>query len=189
MIMRWLRVVFACLVASVSLGGEPEAKHGYPLPNWIPGDSPMLPYISKDRMVVSAYSAETSEWAQVKLNAPLPEEYWDGNKIHLTNQSGFVVFQTADAIYAINAHAGQWAHLSFVGKHSEKFDMNHDFVVVTDERGMFVFGRKATEWQGINMKTGELVSLESGAANHPMQPSGKVKRFKVDDQPSPPADR
>ncbi|KAA5538628.1 hypothetical protein FYK55_26820 [Roseiconus nitratireducens] len=165
MIMRCIRLLFACLFASISLAGEPEGKQGYPLPNWIPGDSPMLPYISKDRLVVSAYSAETSGWAQVKLNAPLPEEYWIDNKIHLTNQSGFVVFQTADAIYAINAHAGQWAHLSFVGKHSEKFEMNHDFVVVSDERGMFVFGRKATEWQGIDRKTGELVNLESTVVN------------------------
>jgi hypothetical protein len=27
------------------------------------------------------------------------------------------------------------------------------------------------------------------SANHPMQPSGEVGRFEVDDQPSPPADR
>jgi hypothetical protein len=25
--------------------------------------------------------------------------------------------------------------------------------------------------------------------NHPMQPSGKIGRFEVEDQPSPPADR
>ena len=30
---------------------------------------------------------------------------------------------------------------------------------------------------------------EREAANHPMQPSGEVGRFEVDDQPSPPADR
>ncbi len=28
-----------------------------------------------------------------------------------------------------------------------------------------------------------------GGANHPMQPSGEVGRFEVEDQPSPPADR
>src|SRR5690606_12241464 len=31
--------------------------------------------------------------------------------------------------------------------------------------------------------------LTESAANHPMQPSGEVGRFEVDDQPSPPADR
>ncbi|KLU05200.1 hypothetical protein RISK_002776 [Rhodopirellula islandica] len=31
--------------------------------------------------------------------------------------------------------------------------------------------------------------LTEAAANHPMQPSGEVGRFEVDDQPSPPADR
>lgn len=188
MITRWLLFATVCLVASVSLAGEPEGEHEYPLSNWIPGDSPMLPFVSKDRMVVSAYSAETSKWAQVKLEAPLPE-YSVKNTIHLTNQSGFVVFQTKDAIYAINAHAGRWARLTFVGKHSEKFDMNHDFVVVSDERGMFVFGRKATEWRGINTMTGELVNPESGEANQPMQPSGEAGRSEVEDQPSPPADR
>ena len=31
--------------------------------------------------------------------------------------------------------------------------------------------------------------LIEDAANHPMQPSGEVERFEMDDQPSPPADR
>ncbi|WP_144060276.1 hypothetical protein [Rhodopirellula sallentina] len=32
-------------------------------------------------------------------------------------------------------------------------------------------------------------SAQRRSANHPMQPSGEVGRFEVDDQPSPPADR
>ncbi len=32
-------------------------------------------------------------------------------------------------------------------------------------------------------------ATSENAANHPMQPSGEVGRFEVDDQPSPPADR
>ena len=183
MMIRCLLLATACLLASSSIAADPVGRHDYPLPNWIPGSGPMLPIVSKDRMVLSAYSTETSKWAQMKLESPLPED------VLPTNQSGFVVFQTNDTIYAINAHAGQWARLDFSGKHSKKFDMNHEIVVVSDERGMFVFGRKATKWRGINLENGELVIPERDEANPPMQPSGKVKPFGADDQSSPPADR
>ncbi len=34
-----------------------------------------------------------------------------------------------------------------------------------------------------------LTATFTTAGNHPMQPSGEVGRFEVEDQPSPPADR
>ena len=154
MITRSSVFVTACLLASMSLAAEPKVNHNHSQPKWIAGDSPIIPIISKDRMVLSAYSAETSKWAQLKLESPLP----DG--ILPTNQSGFVVIQTNDAIYAVNAYAGQWARLTFVGEHKKPFDMSQDFVLVSDERGVFIFGKKATKWQGINSVTGELLNLE-----------------------------
>ncbi|WP_218933813.1 hypothetical protein [Rubripirellula lacrimiformis] len=41
----------------------------------------------------------------------------------------------------------------------------------------------------LNRRLSDVSQFPETAANHPMQPSGEVGRFEMDDQPSPPADR
>ncbi|WP_164101954.1 hypothetical protein [Candidatus Laterigemmans baculatus] len=123
----------------------------------IPGGGSLLRVIAADRLSISVYSAETSSFAQVKFATPLPDD------LRLIAENDFVVFQVGRSVYAINPVAGKWARLELSVDAPVKLRLHRNFVIALDDRGMFVFGRKASTWQGINRATGKPLVAEKVA--------------------------
>ena len=120
-------------------------------PKWIHGKAAMFFGFSKDRSTAFVYSSETSRFVTVSAS--------DGfdKSVLPTGQGELCVFQTSDAVYAINAYASEWAVLPNPNHAKVELNMSDSMLVAAFDGLIFVYGRKATEWSGISHSTGKLI--------------------------------
>lgn len=125
-------------------------------PKWIHGKAAMVMGFSMDRSTAYVYSSETSRFVTVSAS-----DKFDPSVLP-TIQGEFCVFQTSDAVYAINASASEWAVLPNPNHAKVKMSLSDSLLIADFEDSFFVYGRKATKWSGISSATGKLIQ---GTAN------------------------